>query len=345
MSAKRNGAPASYSPPDRSIATPVVARTRITRRRLVLVHALIVATTLLAVIGMLSVYANRLLFNPDKWEAQSTQLLQNPAIRSATARYVVDQLYAHADVAGLIKSTLPSELQPLAGPAAGALHSTMMRGIELLLERRDVQALWAQANRAADQAFIAVVNGDAHAGPAGVPEGAVTLDLASIVDAVAARLGLPPNVGARLPATIGTLTVLRSDQLKAVQDIGRLIEGLALWLTILVPLLFIAATALASGHRRRTLMTVGFAIVLVGIAGVAIRSILVAQATATLTSDASLRGAIHAALAIVTARLGALATSCILIGVVLVVAAFLAGLILRSPRTLEAVRDRAGGGS
>ena len=53
-----------------------------------LVDALIAITTLLALVGMLSVYANRLLFNPDNWEAQSTKLLANPTIRAQTANYL-----------------------------------------------------------------------------------------------------------------------------------------------------------------------------------------------------------------------------------------------------------------
>lgn len=44
---------------------------------------------------MFSVWANRLLFSPDNWAKTSTQLLQNPDIRSTTANYLVDQLYAN----------------------------------------------------------------------------------------------------------------------------------------------------------------------------------------------------------------------------------------------------------
>ncbi len=296
---------------------------RISRRRLVLVDVLIVITTLLAVVGMLSVYANRLLFNPDNWEAQSTKLLANPTIRSETANYLVDQLYANVNLGALIESAVPSQLAPLAGPAAGALRSPITQGVELLLGDPRVQTLWAKANRAADQAFIVVVNGGK--GPVGINKGVVTLDLASVIDTVAARLGLPAGLGAKLPATIGTLTILKSDQIKAVQDIGKLIKGLALWLTILVPLLYLLAILLARDHRRRTFMTVGFAIVLAGLAGVGIRSVLESQVTAALTSDAGLQSAIRAALAIGTELLGEIAGAYLLVGAVFVVAAWFAG--------------------
>ena len=64
-----------------------------------------------------------------------------------------------------------------------------------------------------------------------------------------------------------------------MQDVGNAIKGLALWLTILVPLLYIAAIALAAGRRRRTLMSVGFGAVIAGVIALLGRSLLVSQGT------------------------------------------------------------------
>ena len=50
--------------------------------------------------------------------------------------------------------------------------------------------------------------------------GVVTLNLAAMVDDVASRLGLPKNLGAKLPPHIANLTVLKSNQLKVVQNGG-----------------------------------------------------------------------------------------------------------------------------
>ena len=129
------------------------------RGRRILVNSLIAFTTLLLVVGIFSIWANRLLFNPDNWSNTSTQLLQNADIRSTTANYLVDQLYANVDVTGLISSGLPPRLVPLAAPAAGALRNVAVKGADLALTRPRVQNLWALANRAADQTFIAAVNG------------------------------------------------------------------------------------------------------------------------------------------------------------------------------------------
>jgi len=304
-------------------APPSTAGGSISRGRLILVDVLISAATVLGVVAMFAVYANRLLFSPDNWSNTSTQLLQNSAVRSQTANYVVDQVYANVSVAGLIKSGLPPQLQPLAGPAAGALQNTAVQGVQLALSRPRVQTLWAHANRAADQTFIAVVNGGR--GAVKVNGSAVTLDLASIVDTVAARLGLPASLGAKLPKSVGTLTVFKSDQLKYVQNGGKAVRGLALGLTILVPLLYGLAILLARGHRRKTLMTVGLAIVFAGVVGWAGRRILESQVTNSLVSDASLRPAVHAVVVIATGLLGEIIGAFILVGLVVAGAGWFAG--------------------
>lgn len=159
----------------------------------------------------------------------------------------------------------------------------------------------------------------------GVNGGAVTLDLASVVDTAASRLGLPPNLGAKLPPSVANLTVFKSNQLKFVQDLGGVIKDLALWLTILVPLLYGLAIVLARGHRRRTLMTVGFAIVLAGIIGLAGRRILESQIVNSLTDDEALRPTFRAVVAIGTQLLSTIASAFILVGAVAVVAAWFAG--------------------
>jgi hypothetical protein len=315
--------PAAASPTDPPGDGAPPGRTSISRSRRIWVNVLIGVTTLLAVVGMLSVFANRLLFSPDNWENTSTQLLQNAAIRSATSNYLVDQLYANVDVEGFIKSALPPRLEPLAGPAAGALQNAAVSGVGLALQRPRVQNLWAKANRAADESLIAVVKGEK--GSVNFNNGVVSLDLATILGNVASRFGVPPSVVAKLPPSVAHLTLFKSNQIKWIQKGGNAIQGLALWLTILVPLLYGLAIFLARGRRRRTLMTVGFSIVAAGLFGVAARHLVESQVTNALVADAALRPAVQAVLNIVTQLLGQIAGAFILVGAVVVVAAWFAG--------------------
>ena len=193
---------------------------------------------MLAVVGMLAVWANRLLFNPDNWSNTSTQLLQNPDIRDATANYVVDQLYANVNVAQLIQSGLPPRLQPLAGPGRRRASQRRRQG------RRPGARATSGPGVVGDGepgGRPAVHQHRQRSGRAGGSSGRGGVARPR-VDHRQRRVTARPagGLGEKLPPNIGQLTILKSNQLKAVQDIGSAVKGLALWLTILVPTLYAA---------------------------------------------------------------------------------------------------------
>jgi hypothetical protein len=325
-------------------AAPASTAAAPTRGRRWFVNGVILFASILGVVGMLAVFANRLLFNPDNFASTSTQMLQNPAIRSAVSNYLVDQLYANVDVAGTIKSALPPQLKSLAGPAAGAVRSSAPQAVNVLLTRPAVQSLWEKATRAADQTFIAIVKGGNNA--VGANNGTVTLNLGSVLKDAASRLGISSSIFSKLPPSAANLTILKSKQLSLIQDLGNGIRGLALALTIVVPLLYAAAVALARGRRRRTLMSVGFALSLVGLLGLGARVLLVTQVPDSLIKDVSIRPAGRAVVDIVTQILGDIAAAFVIVGVVFVLAALFAGparAAVRSRRFIAPfVRDHPG---
>ena len=118
-----------------------------------------------------------------------------PDVRATTANYLVDQLYANYNVAGLIKSGLPKELQPLAGPAAG--RAAQRRGVR---HRACAQPPPCPEPLDAGQprGRPGVHRGRRRRqGRRQVQQGAVTLNLGGILDNIASRLGLPSGPRAR----------------------------------------------------------------------------------------------------------------------------------------------------
>ena len=181
--------------------------------------------------------------------------------------------------------------------------------------------MWKQANRAADETFIAIINGK---GAVATNGGTVTLDLASIVANITNRLGLP-NVSSKLPPSVAHLKILKSKQLKAVQDGVKALKGLDLLLTIIVPLLYALAIFLARGVRRQTLMQVGIAIVLAGLVVFAGRAILVSQVTDSLVKVEANKPAAEAIMSIATSMLSEIAGAFVIVGIPLIAAAWFAG--------------------
>jgi hypothetical protein len=279
-------------------------------------------TSVLAVVGIFAVWANRQLLDPNNWSSTSTQLLQNAAIREATSNYLVDQLYANVNVEEELKKRLPSQLQPLAGPLAGAIRNLATEASQRALANPRVQEAWRHANRAADQTFVTIVEGGK--GAVAISGGQVTLDLSSVVANITNRLGLP-NVSSKLPPSVAHLKILQSKQLKSVQDIGKALKGLDLLLTILVPVLYALAIFLSRGYRRRTLRNVGIAFVGVGVLVFLLRHITVEQVTESLVKNESVKPAAHAVLSIATSRLSEIAGAFVFVGIPLIVAAWFAG--------------------
>src|SRR5437764_10946437 len=143
----------------RAVSAGAASERPASRTRRIGVRVLIWGTSVLAVLAIFAVWANRELLSPDNWSDTSTKLLQNAAVRDATATYLVDQLYANVNVENEIKARLPKELQALAGPVSGGLRTVGTEVAKRLLASPHVQELWRQANRAADQALVDIVNG------------------------------------------------------------------------------------------------------------------------------------------------------------------------------------------
>ncbi len=74
---------------------------------------------------------------------------------------------------------------------------------------------------------------------------------------VANQLGLGHDLADKLPPDVGTLHILRSDQLGLAQTIAKLIRGLALVTSLLALALFALAIYLSRGYRWITVLGVG----------------------------------------------------------------------------------------
>jgi hypothetical protein len=304
---------------------------------------LIGVATVLGVVAIFAVWANRQLLDNGYWASTNTKLIESPPIREAVSGYLTEQIYANVDVAGELKKELPSELRPLASPAAGALKDVVQKGINLLLERPRVQELWSKANSIAHAEFVRLIENKG--GVVKLPGGGeVVLDLRPMLGEVAEKVGAPASLVEKIPPNVAQLRIVKSDQLKTMQDAVNLLRSLALVLPLLVVAMFALAVYLARGRRRQTLIEVGAAFVGAGLAVVVVRGIAGSKVVDSLASTEAVRPAAQAAWSIGTSVLADVAWSTVFIGVVVILAAMLAGptRIATSLRRLMApyMRDR-----
>jgi putative oligomerization/nucleic acid binding protein len=292
-----------------------------TRRALPM--TLVVLASVLAFVSVFAVWAKRQLLETDTWTNTSSQLLQNQDIRDAVSEYLVTQLYANVNVEGQIKKALPPNLKPIAGPASGGLRELALRISEQALAQPKVQGLWVDANRTAHEQFLAVIDNKNQA--VSTSGGNVVLNLGTILTQVANQVGVGGSLASKLPPDAAQIQIMRSDDLAAVQTGVRILRTLAWLLAALALALYGLAIYLAGARRRETLRAVGIAFAAVGILVLFAHGIAGNYVVGALTTTATSEPAAQAAWSIGTTQLVEIAQSLIAYGVVIVIAAWLAG--------------------
>jgi hypothetical protein len=289
-----------------------------------LVRSLIGVATVLGIVAIFAVWANRQLLDTGYWTRTNTKLIESPPIRESVSGYLTEQLYANVDVAGELKKGLPTELQPLAGPAAGALRDVVQKAINLLLERPQVQELWGKANQVTHAEFVRLIENKGRVVklPGG---GAVVLDLRPMLGEVAEKVGASPSIVNKIPPKVAQLRIVTSNQLKTMQNAVNLLRSLALVLPPLVVALFALSVYLARGRRHQTLIAVGAAFIGAGLAVIVARGIIGQKVVDSLATTEAVRPAAQAAWSIGTSVLADVAWSTVFIGIPVILAGLLAG--------------------
>ena len=295
-------------------------------RRLALV--LIFIASLLTLLAIFAVWANRQLLNTDNWTKTSSELIENDAIRTQVSTFLVDELYTNVDVKGELEQVFEQVLRPagastLAGPAAGGLRTLAEKGVDTLLGRPVPQQVWENANRRAHKRLLFVIEGGGDV--LATSGGNVTLDLSALLSQTQANLGVGGRVQQRLPEGAAQIVLFKSTQLGAAQDVVRLLKTLAIVLVALALALFALAVFLARGWRREALRACGLGLLFAGAGGLVARALAGDAVVDALATTESVRPAAEAAWSIGSSLLKEVATATLIYGIVIVFAAWLAG--------------------
>lgn len=286
-------------------------------------RALVAVASVLAFATIAAVWIDRQLLDTGNWTAASSRLLDEPAVRHQTAAYLTDQLYENVDVAAEIRSALPARAQFLAEPAAGLLRDRVEVRAREALTLPAVQQLWENANRAAHQTLLRVLDG----GGTNVRTdgGAVVLDLKAMLADLEQRSGLGGRAGQALPASAAHLTILRSDQLDLAQKAANVLDGLPILLGALSLALFAAALVIAPGYRRQAVRGYGVGLTVAGAAALAGAAWAGDVLVGSLARTAATEPAVRAVWSVYDTLLVEAAAATIGYGIVLVVGAWLMG--------------------
>lgn len=304
------------------LSQPAVPAPRRRMGRSIAVGVVLVVAGLLLLLTTFAVWVDRVALNTGVFVETSTELIEDDTIRKAVATRAVDELFDSVDVEALFEERVPKDLKSLSGPATAAGREASYILVERALRRPALQRLWTLSLEQSHRTLVQVLEGDGSR--VSTDEGQVTLDLEQIVLEAADRIGIRKQVEDKLPADVGRIEILRSDELDTAQNAFQLLNTLA-WV---LPLLTLAAFGLAlslSRGRRRTIRAIGVTALIVGVVGLVAARLLGDYLVNSLVADTESRAAAGDAWHIVTELMRGSFWWLVVTGILFLVAAWLAG--------------------
>jgi hypothetical protein len=301
--------------------------------RAIAVWALVVLGGIFAILALVAGYIRFQALDTNSVEQMANELIADPEIRDQVAATLVDEFYANVDVQAAIQQRLPADQQGLAGVIAGATRIGADRAAPALLERPRVQELWVRTITATHRNLLRILEDET--GPVSAESGNLVLDLRPLVIQLGDRVAIVGRVDQRLLANpdAGRITIMKADNLETAQDLTQILKVLGLWLWLVPILLWAIALWLARSARRPILRGIAISSM---VAGLIVLVIIRASGSAVvddLTSVESQQKAAHDAWDIITAPLRDGGLTLVGLGVILLVAVWIAGPGRRATQT------------
>src|SRR5690242_19610227 len=174
------------------LACMSVAAHGATRPRRRLVAAMLAVATVIGFFACFAVRVNRQALNTDNWTKTSSQVLADPHVQEALSLYLVNELFASAEVPARLQTALPEQLKGLSGPLAAGLRQVANQVVPRLLATTAAQELWRRSNHAAHEQLLRILNGGGTA--VSTEGGVVALNLHDLVTELGNRLGVGSQV-------------------------------------------------------------------------------------------------------------------------------------------------------
>ncbi|MEV6612948.1 hypothetical protein AB0N31_03470 [Streptomyces sp. NPDC051051] len=232
---------------------------------------LILVAALLALLSVVTVWANSIVQDTDRYVATVGPLASDPDVQKAVTDRVTDVVLAQVDVDALVEQLTDAAgqqgvpprvaqlLGDLDGPIENGLEQLVGSTVERVVTSSAFETVWVNANRRAHSALDKALTGQAD-GPVELKNDQVVVDLGPIVAEVKDQLvdaGFSP--AAKIPDVHTDFVVFASQDIGEVRAYVRVLEILGSWLP-LIALLVAAAGVYVAFNRRHALIGTGLAV-------------------------------------------------------------------------------------
>lgn len=237
---------------------------------LLLIAALLVPVTLVAR------YARGELLSTDRYVATVAPLASDPAVQTALANRVTNEIVSRIDLSTLITQAVgalnlngpiatkgASALGNLvSGPVTDWLRSFIYKHVSEFIHSAAFQTLWTQINRLAHQGIEKLLTGE-QGGVVQTQGDSVVLNIGPVVEAAKTALVADGfGLASKVPSVNVQYTLFQSDQIPQAQKYVRLLNHSANWLPWITLICFALALWVAPKRRRAAIIGLGIALVI-----------------------------------------------------------------------------------
>jgi hypothetical protein len=221
----------------------------------------IILACVLAPVSVLGVWAANQVSNTDRYVANVTPLIHDPAIQAALSARITAEVTSRLDVPALVSDAsaqlssahlprLSTLLTTFSGQITDAVHNLVATTVARVVASPAMATLWVTANRTAHAGVVRVLSGQGN-GSLSLQNGQVVLNVGPLItqvkDALTAR-GL--GIAARIPTVNATFPLFAAPNLERAQSGYRLLTTLRWVLPILTLVLFAAGIWVARSRRH-----------------------------------------------------------------------------------------------
>jgi hypothetical protein len=328
------------------------------RPRSFLVWLLVVLASLGVLASTVALWARAQVLDTDEWTELADRIIREPEVVDTLSDRLSIAIVEGLEVEERVRTALagaeqlPAQATLLAAPFTSRIQDSLRQHIADFLRSEEGRSLWSQVNRAVHQRVVALLRGETGPG-VNVEDGMVTLNAIPLINRGLARseelisdiLGRPvtlpstqeieasggleearqileERLGLALPDDFGQVRVYNAERLGAAQEALGFLDRFVVVVVVVTIVLFAAALAM-SRDRRRTLIRLAIGVLVGALVGrLAIRLI---QGSIVDLAAARARGAVTEVMSNVFAGLMDFTTILLVVGIVVGLAAYLAG--------------------
>lgn len=234
----------------------------------VLSAVMIVLALVLAPLSVASVWANRVVSNTDQYVKTVEPLADNPDVQAALTDQVTLAIMDNLDVANVTQQALAAiadrpRIPPTLAAAIPGLQGALVSGIENFVHEQVAKVIsspqfaqvWDAVNRTAHAQVVRLLSGDTGTALT-AQDGKVSLSLGPIIEQV--KTALVQNgftLANSIPPIDRSFVLMQSSSVQHAQTAFSFLNGIGIWLPIVVIVLLIGGVLLARDRRRALFRT------------------------------------------------------------------------------------------